>query len=593
MKKIVLFLTTLLLFSSCMKHDFENTGPSKEQIRENAENIFGVVFDKNHSWCTTTTGTVVINDIPSGIETVQLLVSITEEDGNTSLLKLNETAANGQTSVELKYDAPSVNNGLFAAFIAKDNYIIRPLETASAQTRRAMTRSAVSTYTLPSETPVLTGSIESYASQRGWVPGEQLWEMGSYTAQKIAVPDYSDEYKTVFRQIIFSYFKNGRKYNNLPLVKASGYYNETVYPITTGEEPIIISPVYKNDGGYQEVVNSDLYYYYFKESDVPADAVSYFESLPKYKAIPLNECIAGDDVIVKSAGYALIYWGDGQPTEGTEGSYQFPAGYKIGFMVRAKTTAEGGKKQGELYGDGRLNNNINSYSKCNLKSSNLGEDGPRAAWMTVNGRMLLCYESGTDTDFNDIIIEVEGGVEDITVIPNLPQNFYTFCFEDTQLGDYDMNDVVIRATRINDTKIEYSIVACGAFDKLLVKNINGTIINGNTEIHQMFGAPDGTYINTVKGQTAYEPVTDQVTVSKSFSFLDESTQPYIYDITTGLTVKLARVGEDPHGIMIPYEFKWPLEKVCIKNAYQLFNNWGSNPVTSTDWYKFPTEDLVY
>jgi hypothetical protein len=262
-------------------------------------------------------------------------------------------------------------------------------------------------------------------------------------------------------------------------------------------------------------------------------------------------------------------------------------------MVRAKTTAEGGKKQGELYGDGRLNNNINSYSKCNFKSSNLGEDGPRAAWMTVNGRMLLCYESGTDTDFNDIIIEVEGGVEDITVIPNLPHNFYTFCFEDTQLGDYDMNDVVIRATRINDTKIEYSIVACGAFDKLLVKNINGTIINGNTEIHQMFGAPDGTYINTVKGQTAYEPVTDQVTVSKSFSFLDESTQPYIYDITTGLTVKLARVGEDPHGIMVPYEFKWPLEKVCIKNAYQLFNNWGSNPVTSTDWYKFPTEDLVY
>lgn len=82
-------------------------------------------------------------------------------------------------------------------------------------------------------------------------------------------------------------------------------------------------------------------------------------------------------------------------------------------------------------------------------------------------------------------------------------------------------------------------------------------------------------------------------VSKSFSFLDENTQPYIYDITTGLTVKLARVGEDPHGIMVPYEFKWPLEKVCIKNAYQLFNNWGSNPVTSTDWYKFPTEDLVY
>lgn len=592
MKKIIFILTTLLMFSSCMKTEFENNGPSKEQIRENAENIFGFSFDKNHSWCTTNNGTATISNIPAGIETVQLLVSITEEDGNTSLLKLNETAVNGQSSVQLAYDVPSVNNGLFVAFIAKDQYIIRALNTP-AQARRAMTRSAVSTYVLPTETPVLTGSIASYAAQRGWIEGEQLWEMGSYTAQKIAVPDYSDEYKTVFRQIIFSYFKNGRKYNNLPLVKASGYYNETVYPITTGDEPIIISVVYKNDGGYKEVENSDLYYYYFKESDVPADAVSYFEQLPKFKAIPLNECIAGDDVITKNTGYALIYWGDGQPAEGTEGSYQFPTGYKIGFMVRAKTTAEGGKKQGELYGDGRLNNYINSYSKCNFKSSNLGEDGPRAAWLTVNGRMLLCLESGTDTDFNDIIIEVEGGVEDITVIPDLPQNFYTFCFEDTQLGDYDMNDVVIRGTRISDTKVEYSIVACGAFDKLLVKNIDGTVINGNTEIHQLFGAPAGTYINTVKGQTEYAPVTDQVTVSKDFSFLNESTQPYIYDITTGLTVKLSRTGEDPHGIMVPYEFCWPLERVCIKNAYPLFNNWGANSVTSTDWYKFPNSDLVF
>ena len=56
--------------------------------------------------------------------------------------------------------------------------------------------------------------------------------------------------QSYFRQIIFSYFKNGRKYNNLPLVKSSSYYNETVYPITTGDEPIIVSPVYKNDGGY-------------------------------------------------------------------------------------------------------------------------------------------------------------------------------------------------------------------------------------------------------------------------------------------------------------------------------------------------------
>ena len=577
------------ILTGCMKHDFETNESQQEKIRENAENIFGVIFDKNQNWCTTVSGTAAITNIPEGTQKIQLFVSITEDDGNTSLLKLNECDVNGQSAVELKYDAPSVNNGLFVSFISKDNYEMRALGKTVAATR-ALTRSAVSTYTLPTETPVLTTSIESYASERKWIVGEQLWEMSGYTAQKISVPDYDDEYKAVFRQIIFSYFKNGRKYNNLPLVKESGYYNETVYPITTGDEPIIISPVYKNDGGYQEVVNSDLYYYYFKDSEVGTDPVAYFESLPKFKAIPLADCIDNDDVIHKHTGYALIYWGDSQPTEGTVGSYQFPAGYKIGFMIRAKTTAEGGKKQGELYGDGRLNNYINNYSKCNFKSSNLGQDGPRVAWLTVNKRMLLCYESGTDADFNDIILEVEGGVEDITVIPDLPQNYYTFCFEDTQLGDYDMNDVVIRATRISETKIEYSIVACGAFDKLQVKNIKGTTINENTEIHQMFGA-DGGYINTVSQN--YDIVTDQVTVPKTFSFLDEATQPYIYDMTTGVTVKLSRKGEDPHGIMIPYEFRWPLEKVCIKTAYTLFNNWGANSVTSTDWYKYAEEDEVF
>jgi hypothetical protein len=75
-------------------------------------------------------------------------------------------------------------------------------------------------------------------------------------------------------------------------------------------------------------------------------------------------------------------------------------------MVRANTTFEAPRKQGELYGDGRLNNNINKWP--NFSSSKLGTDGPRVAWLTINGKTMMCWESGTDSDFNDIIIEVEG-----------------------------------------------------------------------------------------------------------------------------------------------------------------------------------------
>lgn len=587
MRKIIysLLFVSALLLCGCMKNDFDSAREEikQKQINENVENVFGTTFDPEHDWCTSENGQIVIQ-VPEGTEKVQLLVNILEEDGNTSLFILNEANVNGESSVSFSYDTPKDNLGMMVAFISKDDYTVRFIDKDLIRTR-SLTRGV--NISLPTNELKITGSIYSYASERGWIPGEKLYQTN---IQSVSVPDYDDSYKAVFRTLIFSYFKNGRKYNNLPLVKSSGYYNASYYPFTTGNDPIIISPVYKNDGGYKEIENSDLYYYYFKDSDVTGDFVSYVEHLPKYKAIQFNQCIKGDDVIQKHVSYGLVYWGDGTPDENTVGTYQFPAGYKIGFMVRAMTTAEGGKKQGELYGDGRLNNYINSYSKCNFKSSQLGTDGPRAGWMTVNGKMLLCFESGTDTDFNDIIMEVEGGVKPIIVIPELESNSYTFCFEDTYLGDYDLNDVVLRAKRINETTVEWSLVACGAHDKLKIMNINGRLISGNTEVHSIFGESSNVYINT-EG-IDHSVITEKITVSKNFSFLDPNTQPYIIDIDSGNEVKISKKGEDPHGIMIPYDFRWPKEKVCVKDAYKKFNEWGASQVVSTDWYKYPEGDKV-
>jgi hypothetical protein len=590
--KLLFFVLSLLLLTSCLKHDLPYSNQvNKERIDENVNKVFGTKFDVNHDWCTTSAGKVIIKDIPSGTEKIQLLAYISEEDGETSILVLNEIEP-VKSSVELSYDIPSANLGLYVVLITNGNYVFKKVtdNTVSFTNNAGTLRRAISTdYVLPSGEFSIENIEDSYSNIRGWVNGEKLYQMNDYSSQKISVADFSDEYKEIFRSVIFSYFKNGRKYNNLPLIKESGYYNENVYPITTGDDPIFVSPVYKNDGGYQEIINSDLYYYYFKENELGDNPVEYLEKLPKYKAFPFNECIMDDDVICKHTTYALIYWGDGIPEIGTVGSYQFPEGYKIGFIIRAKTTAENGKKQGELYGDGRLNNHINKYG--NFKSSKLGEDGPRMGWLTVNNKMMLCCESGTDTDFNDIILEIEGGVEPIINIPEIEYNYYTFCFEDTEFGDYDMNDVVIKARRLNSTQVEYSVVACGAYDKLTIMGINGNTIKNNVEVHSMFGVSGG-FINTVSGQS-YSPITDIVNVNSSFSFLDETTQPYIYDITTGKTIKLSRKGEDPHGIMIPYDFRYPLEKVCVKNAYLKFNSWGENRVESTDWFKYPVENLVF
>lgn len=602
MKKVLFYsLFAVFSFMSCMGEFPGNDGTNKQQIDENVKKVFGATFDKNQDWCTTTSGVITLNSIPSGTQKVQLLALVAESDTTTSMTILNEIV-NPASHVEISYDAPNNNLGLYVAYVTDGGYSIKKVGSVTGAFAR--TRGTDDEYSVPDATPVIGNIEDSWAAQRGWIEGEKLYQLSDYTNIGMPITNYIEEDIASFRALIFSYFKNGREYNNLPLVTGGGYYNANAYPITTGNKPIVLSPVYKSDKAKQygnEVWNSDLYYYYFKDSDIEGktddEQVAFFESLPKYKAIEFKYHFGEteDDVLEKRKSYALMYFGDGTPELGTEGSYIFPEDYKVGFMVHAKTEfKENGKprKQGELYGDGRLNVMINGYSECNFKTSfkdkNLPLNSPRVAWLVINGRVMMCWESGTDRDFNDIIIEVEGGIEPISIIPELDNNYYTFCFEDRELGDYDMNDVVIKGRRLNETQVEYSIVACGAQDKLEARNIGSL---SGVEIHSLFGY-DG-FINTTKDGQYFEPQTVVITVDKNFSFLNTLTQPFLYDKSTNKYIYLSKVGEDPHGIMIPNDFKYPLERVCIKDAYERFNSWGQNSVTSNDWYKHPVEDKVF
>ena len=305
--------------------------------------------------------------------------------------------------------------------------------------------------------------------------------------------------------------------------------------------------------------------------------------------------------IKRQTAYALVYWGDDTPTvNATTGSYIFPKGYRIGFMLRSVDTKanpahDGQKRDGELYCDGRLNTAINQHG--HFASAGLTADDPRMTWFWANDRRYLCCESGSDRDINDIVFEVLGGIM-VPPPPKVDRNKYTFCFEDTQMGDYDLNDVVIRAYRKDKTHVVWQVAACGAYDELFIKNINGDIINEDTEVHVMFGKPGKVFINTEKIEPETAWVEEEVEVPENFSFLQEAYQPYIYDKTTNLTVKLAIAGQDPHAIMVPYEFRYPLERVCVKNAYDpRFNSWGTGAYitdgdTGNEWYLYPVENLV-
>ena len=617
MKKLLSLAVLGLVLSGCVK-GFEGQEPeptpdptpsnpevTEEEIKEHADSVLGIVIPANQDWISTESGTVTIN-VTSAVTKVSVMAMVaqTDEEGETynSMTILNQAEIKDQSSVTLNYDVPKKNEGLYVAFYTAKGCYYKKVEGNSVTFDQvAKTRAVTRTVSAPNGTFAISKIDTSFAAKRGWIPDERLYMLSDadYDRMKIAADPYSDEYNALVRDLVFAYLPNTKTENNLTQIMAAGYTDDDAYRITTGEDgPIVISPIYKQDGADKygnEVYNSDLYYYYFNPADMPSSAeeqVAFLQSLPKYKLIPFNLCFGAkeDNVLSKRASFAALYFGDSKtPAIGTEGSFKFPKGYKIGFMVRAKTITEAPKKQGELYFDGRLNNKINAWPNFNK----LNPTDPRATWLRINDRVLMCWESGTDRDFNDILLEVEGSVEPIYVTHEFEYNTYTFCFEDTKKGDYDLNDIVIKAKRINETTVEYSLVACGAYDELCVRNIKAGVIQDNTEVHSLFGVGAKQFVNTESGAEKHAAITVQKKVSKSFSFLDAENQPFIYDLTTNLAIKLSTKGQDPHGIMIPFDFKYPVEKVCIKDAYTEFNNWGSNPILSTNWYTKPVDGKVY
>ena len=467
--------------------------------------------------------------------------------------------------------------------------------------------------------------------------GNSTWKVERQTIfRKVTI---SEEEKAGLEAILSAVGgKNGRdkthKQVNLDTIRNSSVYQLTKnYLVTDGKAPITLTPVQIQTTDYSSVA---LYYYYFKPADLPSAAdeqVKFLKALPKFKCVDGKQTKEASGTLTadnkhdeanngnyfKVHEYVLPYFGDVKSSTTTDvkvQSFTIPAGYYVGFMLRKnvknfkdsytsdndipgyKGTNYSQKsyeesENGEVYADGRLNVQINQFPKFSeAVDKGMKENDPRAAVFGANQRAYMMFEEGCDVNFVDMIVEINGGVDLVDAAREVKTNVYTFCFEDRNLGDYDMNDVVIKAERLNISQVKYTVAACGAYDELYLRNIDGKTLNTTTEIHKLFGVDNlSTFINT---QTRnYEPVSEVVTVDPSFSFTDFSKQVYIYNKTQGYEVKMSQKGEDPHGIMIPRDFQYPTEKTCIKDAYTTFNSWGENPVSSTDWYKNPVSGKVF
>lgn len=319
-------------------------------------------------------------------------------------------------------------------------------------------------------------------------------------------------------------------------------------------------------------------------------------------------------------------------------SATIPDGYRIGFMIRKDNGREtgdiGNSRYGCMYGCGELNTEINTFGQFNSSITLYGMElnDPRMATFTANGKTYLCFEEGADTQYSDVILEI-GGVtttqvkkalaqepdnsyqqtvfsaygandsgiymyEDLAESMTMPMAF-TMCFEDRPINaDYDLNDIVLRCTRVDATTLSLALIACGANDDVVIHGAEGWELN-DKEAHEIFHATstaaDGNrFVNTKNGGTFRDIQSRFVTVDKSLSIPDYLKNIYIENRSTGgEIIGVSTKGIPPCAIIIPDDFQYCLEGTSITTAYREFVNWAQNYTQSKDWYRWGDASKYY
>ena len=657
MKKLYFLAISVLALASC-SHDLGDYDErellyptlTKEQIQQNVQEVFGTTFDPNHDWSSLNTHTVSITANANLNDVVKVQILTESPFMNEDATVLNEVAAAKGQTVELKYDAPADFESLVAVcYDSNGKCYIQSFtpgqeKVSFASTNRARTRG---TTDLPDLSKIVlktkTKSINAQRAEENWgvwaeASGQQwlndyLWspskdndksivsvggswylELGSIYRELPSqlTTEEENNIRAICNQYLYKYGTDtNNKKNNLKTIRKSPFFSmEDNYLTTNGVDAVTLIPI---QAYTTEFKLNEIYYYYYKPEQIKdmteTELLAFYKSLPKYKAIRVEKVETTPEseaaAMLHKREYLLPYYGDGEPSIGMSPQKAiFPKGYKIGFFNRKRENDNtNGSKNGCAYGDGRLNYETNHVSGHYLSAvdKSLGgntKDGmnwtdPRIAIFSANDKTYMCFEDGADCNFCDMIIEVNGGTELIDETVEVPNITYTLCFEDRQDGDYDMNDVIIKARRINETLIEYSVEACGAHDELYLRNVNGSILNGENEIHAMFNVGTETFVNTTGG-VPRDPVTEQIVVDKDFSFANIDQLVYIYNKTTKKNIRISKKGEDPHAIIIPSDYLYPKEQICIKDAYKQFVEWGKAPGSSNrNWFRTPVDENVY
>ena len=177
---------------------------------------------------------------------------------------------------------------------------------------------------------------------------------------------------------------------------------------------------------------------------------------------------------------------------------------------------------------------------------------------------------------------------------------WTYAFEDSPIGDYDMNDVVLKVSyhydeatkKVDKSELDVTLCCTGAALSLKAYLGNQALFGGK-EVHDFLGQRAGHLINTgLKPDVSV--VTGYIKTPANFSFADADFWIDSPSVIGG--VHIAKRGQDPHGIVIPSDWEWPIEYVCIKEAYPNFVEFAKDASTTDEtvkgWYKKTADNPV-
>lgn len=123
---------------------------------------------------------------------------------------------------------------------------------------------------------------------------------------------------------------------------------------------------------------------------------------------------------------------------------------------------------------------------------------------------------------------------------------------------------------------------------------DNNLLNGSKEVHKFFGVePYKTFVNTVIGEKPFEPITTTVNIDNSVNIGDFLKSISIKNLKTGKTIAMPKTGEPPYAIIVPLNFRYPIEQCSITTAYPDFIKWAQNRTVAKNWYLNGVDDKLY